>query len=418
MEPGSWQQFFGLISLLFLSAFFSISETALTTVSKIRVRNMVEEGLKGAASIQKALENPKKLLSAILIGNNLVNIAASALTTSISMQLWGNNSKALSISTVALTFIVLVFCEITPKTYAAGDAEKIALLVAAPIRVCLFVFTPFVNILSAISAFLIKLLGGDYHKDVPLVTEAELKTMVNVSLEEGVLMNDEQEMINNVFDFGDFVAKDVMTPRTDITAINYEATYDEIMEAFKTERFSRLPVYKESTDDIVGILQLRDFAFTDKQTFKLDDYMREPFFTYESKPTRELFATMRANSVLMAVILDEYGGTSGIVTLEDLIEEIVGDIADEFDDFEQEIETISDNEYIVLGETKINDVNDFFNTSIESEDFDSIGGYFSGVVGHIPGKNEFIIEGDVKFIVHEVDKNRIEKLKVVIEPKN
>lgn len=236
--------------------------------------------------------------------------------------------------------------------------------------------------------------------------------MVNVSHEEGVLEVDERRMINNVFDFGDLKAKDVMTPRTDMVCVEDTITYDEIVSIFKEERFSRLPVYHESVDNIIGILYVKDIIFIDEQHFKITDYMREPFFTYESKPISELFSEMRGNRIRAAVILDEYGGTSGLVTLEDLVEEIVGDIADEYDEQEKEIEVIKEDEFIVDGSTRLEDVNEMIGLHLASEDFDTIGGYVIGILGSFPDGGEEVETDNIKIVVEEVDKNRIEKLRI------
>lgn len=410
MEPGSQWLFLVLIVLILLSAFFSASETALTSISKIRLRNMVEENVKNADKISKLIENPNKLLSAILIGNNLVNIGASSLATAMAIQISG--SGGIGIATGLMTIVILIFGEITPKTIAAQNSEKVSLFVVNIISAVVFVFTPVVKVLNIVTSLIIRLLGGNNSAKAPLITEAELKTMVNVSHEEGVLEVDERRMINNVFDFGDAKAKDVMTPRTDMIALDDQASYEEIMQLFKEERFSRLPVYHESMDDIIGILYLKDIAFIDGANFQIENYMREPFFTYESKPTSELFSQMRTKRIPVAIILDEYGGTSGLVTIEDMVEEIVGEIADEYDEQEEEIEVIKEDEYIIGGSAKLDDVNEMIGTRLESEDFDTIGGYVIGVLGRFPDAGEIVETDNMKVKVEEVDKNRIEKLRV------
>lgn len=410
MEPGSQWLFLVLIVLILLSAFFSASETALTSISKIRLRNMVEENVKNADKISKLIENPNKLLSAILIGNNLVNIGASSLATAMAIQISG--SGGIGIATGLMTIVILIFGEITPKTIAAQNSEKVSLFVVNIISAVVFVFTPVVKVLNIVTSLIIRLLGGNNSAKAPLITEAELKTMVNVSHEEGVLEIDERRMINNVFDFGDAKAKDVMTPRTDMIALDDQASYEEIMQLFKEERFSRLPVYHESMDDIIGILYLKDIAFIDGANFQIENYMREPFFTYESKPTSELFSQMRTKRIPVAIILDEYGGTSGLVTIEDMVEEIVGEIADEYDEQEEEIEVIKEDEYIIGGSAKLDDVNEMIGTRLESEDFDTIGGYVIGVLGRFPDAGEVVETDNMKVKIEEVDKNRIEKLRV------
>lgn len=410
MEPGSPWLFLVLVVLIALSAFFSASETALTSISKIRLRNMMEEKIKNADKINRLIENPNKLLSAILVGNNLVNIGASSLATAMAIALSPNSG--IGIATALMTITILIFGEITPKTIAAQNSEKTSLLVVNIISFVVFLFTPIVKILNIITGTIVKLLGGDTNTRGPLITEAELKTMVNVSHEEGVLEVDERRMINNVFDFGDSKIKDIMTPRTDMVAIDDESTYDEIIALFKEERFSRLPVYHESIDNIIGILHLKDIVFIDERKFTTKDYMREPFFTYESKPTSELFSQMRTKRIPVAIILDEYGGTSGLATIEDMVEEIVGEIDDEYDEPEQEIEVIKEDEYIIGGSTKLDDVNEMIGTHLESEDFDTIGGYVIGVLGRFPDAGEIVETDNMKVTIEEVDKNRIEKLRI------
>ena len=410
-DPSSWWLILILLILVCGSAFFSASETALTSLNKIKLRNMVEENVKNADKIQKLIDDPNRLLSSILIGNNLVNNAAASLTTMIAVSLLGGQS-GVGAATMIITIIILIFGEITPKTLASQNAEKVSIGVAKIISGVVIISTPVVKVMNLITNGLIRILGGDTSGKTPTITEAELKTMVNVSHEEGVLEVDERRMINNVFDFGDSKAKDVMTPRTDMICVEDNITYDEIVSIFKEERFSRLPVYHESVDNIVGILYVKDIIFIDVEHFKTTDYMREPFFTYESKPISELFSEMRNNRIPAAIVLDEYGGTSGLVTLEDMVEEIVGDIADEYDEQEKEIEVIKEDEFVVDGSTRLEDVNEMIGLHLESEDFDTIGGYVIGILGSLPDGGEEVEENGIKIVVEEVDKNRIEKLRI------
>ena len=407
-------QFIILIILISLSAFFSMSETALTSLSKIRLRTMIDENIKNAKLIQNVLEDPAKLLSAILIGNNLVNIGASSIATAMAIDRF--KSQGVGIATGILTIIILIFGEITPKTFATKNSEKISIFVIKPIRFCVLIFTPIIFILNIITGFFLRLLGVKKDEKLPTITESELLTMVNVSHEEGVLEIDEREMINNVVYFANNDAEDIMVPRTDIVAIDIDSTYDQLISLFKEETFSRIPVYENSIDNIVGIISLKDLLFIDKsKEFNIKDYMREPFFTYESKSLKELFAEMRINRIPMAIILDEYGGTSGIVTLEDMLEEIVGDLADEYDQHEQEITVLKEDEYIVEGSTKIEDVNNVLGTNFESKDFESIGGFVIEIFGKFPEKSDSIRINNVKFIVEKIEKNRIEKLRILID---
>ncbi|MGV3026383.1 HlyC/CorC family transporter [Clostridium thermobutyricum] len=404
-----------LIVLLILSGFFSMSETALMALSKIRIRHLVEEGVKGAKLVEKLTENPNKLLGGILIGNNIVNIGASSIATSLAVRIFGADSDiAIAISTGVMTVLVLIFGEITPKSIAKQKSEQVALKVSKPIQFCVGVFKPFVIIFTTISSIFIKILGADPKATEPFITEEELKTMVGVSEEEGVLEDVEKEMIFNVFDFADSQVKDVMIQRVDVTAIDINDDYKEILRVIKEEQFSRIPVYDDSIDNIIGVLNVKDLIIAGerKGEFKVKDYMREAFFTFEFKKITELFNEMKKTRNHLAIVLDEYGGTVGIVTIEDLIEEIVGDIEDEYDQERDMIEVIKEDEYIVDGSSRLDDVSELIGVNMESEEFDSVGGLIIGALGRIPEDKEEVIIDRIKFIVEEVDKNRIKKVRI------
>lgn len=402
-----------LFILILLSAFFSASETALVSLSKIRLRGMVEDGVKNSNIISKLVENPNKLLSAILIGNNIVNIGASALATSIAIDIYG--SSGVGIATIIMTLLILVFGEVTPKSLAARNSEKTSIRVAKPIYYITITLKPLIYVLTIITNGVIRLLGGGKDSRQPLITEDELKTIVNVSHEEGLLEGEERQMIYNVFEFGDSQAKDVMTPRTNMVAVSINSTYEELVSIFKEENFSRVPVFDEDIDDIVGILHVKDLILyvDDKESFDLKNLVRPAYYTYEYKPTAHLFDEMRANRYPIAIILDEYGGTAGIVTTEDLVEEIVGEIRDEYDEEHEDIEVVKEDEYLVDGSTKIDLLNDMIGTNIESEDFDSIGGFVIGILGRFPEEDEIIEFENIKFVIEKIEKNRIEKMRIL-----
>ena len=404
-----------LVILLAGSSFFSASETALMSLSKIKIRHMEEDGVKGAKLVGSLLENSNRLLTSILIGNNIVNIAATSISTSLFITLWG--SQGVAAATALMTVLVLVFGEITPKTISASTPEKVSLIVAKPIKIFMIILKPVVAIFNVITKIIFKLLGVDDHGVRPFITEEELKTMVNVSHEEGLLEIEEREIINNVFEFGDMQAKEAMVQRLDIVAIDMEDSYEEIIELFKTEKLSRMPVYEETIDDIIGILNIKDIIFlTDEEVdnFDIKKYIRDPFFTYEFKKITQLLEEMKKDKSQMAVVVDEYGGTAGLITIEDLVEVIVGDIEDEYDEEEDEIQVISPKEFLIDGSTKISDVNEVLNINLESEEFDSIGGYIIGYIKHIPEENEVIEVGRVKFNIESVDKNRIRKIRIML----
>ena len=404
-----------LIILLIGSGFFSASETALMSLSKIKMRHMEEDGVKGAKLVSTLIEDSNRLLTSILIGNNIVNIAATSITTSLFTAMLG--AQGVAIATGLMTVLVLIFGEITPKTISANNPEKASLVVAKPIKFFVTILTPIVWIFNIITKVIFKLFGVDDKGVKPFITEEELKTMVNVSHEEGLLEMEEREIINNVFEFGDMQAKEAMVQRLDIVAIDMEDSYEEIIDLFKTEKLSRMPVYEETIDDIIGILNIKDIIFLSDEeieNFDIKKYMREAFFTYEFKKITQLLEEMKKDKSQMALVVDEYGGTAGLITIEDLVEVIVGDIEDEYDEEEDEIQVISPNEFLVDGSTKISDVNEILNIELESEEFDSIGGYIIGYIRHIPEENEIIEMDNIKFNIESVDKNRIKKIRIML----
>ncbi len=373
---------------------------------------MVEQNVKNADVIAKLVEDPNRLLSSILVGNNLVNNGASALATALAIQIFRGDIGGAGIATVVITVVILIFGEITPKTVAAQKAEQIALLVCRAVSLVITVFKPVVAVLNVVTGALTRLFGCVPGEKVPLITAAELKTIVNVSHEEGVLESEERTMINNVFDFGDSKAKDVMTPRTDIVAVPLDVTYGEYVRLVQEEGFSRMPVYGEDLDDIVGILYVKDIFFLDEESFSAEKFMRDPFFTYESKPLDELLAELKNSRLAVAIVLDEYGGTSGMITTEDIVEEIVGEIEDEYDDEEEEIEVIKENEFVVDGSTRLEDFNEMVGTALESTEVDTIAGYILQLLGNFPKTGQEIETDGLRLVVEEMEKNRIEKVHV------
>ncbi|ABW18231.1 HlyC/CorC family transporter [Alkaliphilus oremlandii] len=414
MDPDSTWQFFVLLGCLCLSAFFSASETALTSLSKIRIRHMVDENIKGGDLIDRLVKDPSKLLGTILIGNNIVNIGASALATSLALDLFG--STGVAIATAAMTLLVLIFGEITPKSLASKFPEKASVVVSKPLSIMVVLLTPFVKIMMLLTNGIMRIFGIKNTSSYPTITEQELRTIVAVSEEEGVLQTEEKEMIQNVFEFGDMQIQDVMVQRTDMIAIDIATPFNEIIDMVKSEQFSRYPIYKDGIDNIVGVLNVRDLIFlnNDEGDFNIEKYIRKPYFTFEFKKISDTFKEMKKNRIHIAIVLDEYGGTAGIITMEDLIEEIVGDIDDEYDEIEDEIQFVKDGEYIVNGSTKISTVNEMLGTDFESEDFDSIGGLIIEALGRLPKYGEKVEQDNVTLIVERVEKNRIQTIKVYV----
>lgn len=415
MDSGQALQILIVIGLLALSAFFSSSETAMMAVNKIRVRNLADAGLSSAQTLMKVLDNQPKMLSAILIGNNIVNISASSLATILVTRAFGD--MYVGVGTGILTLLVLIFGEITPKTSATLYSETMALRFAKPIYMIMQVLTPVIFIVDKLSQGVLRLLHVDPNKKQDAITEDELRTIVEVSHEEGVIESDEKKMIYNVFDFGDSVAKDIMVPRIDMTFINVDATFSEVIEVFREVKYTRYPVYEETTDNVIGIINIKDLLLTENQKkFCIRDYLREPLYTYEFKKTAELMVELRKTQNNIAIVLDEYGATAGLITLEDMLEEIVGEIRDEYDEDEEDlIRRIGPREYVVEAAMKLDDLNDQLGLDLESEDYDSIGGFIIGLLDHLPEEGEEVTHKTLRFVVDKVDRNRIDKIHLYIQ---
>ena len=399
-----------LLLLLALSAFFSSAETALTTVNRIRMRTLAENGHKQAELVIKIVEDQGKMLSAILIGNNVVNLYASSLATILASELFG--SRAVGAATGILTLLILVFGEITPKTVSTLSSEMISLKYAPFIYTLMWVLTPVIFLVNQLSMLVLRLLRVDPNKKPESITEDELRTIVEVSHEEGVIQMEEKKMITNVFDFGDNLAKDIMVPRIDMTFINVEATYDELLEIFREEKYTRFPVYEESTDNVIGIINVKDLLLLEgKENFSIRDFLRQPLYTYEFKKAAEMMVEMRKTLNNTVIVLDEYGATAGLITLEDMLEEIVGEIRDEYDEDEEEsVVELEPGQYRVNASLKLDDLNECLDLKLESEDYDSLGGLVIGLLDHLPEEGEEVTHDGLRMVVEHMDKNRIETI--------
>lgn len=416
--PGHIGQLVCILVLVFLSAFFSSSETALVTVNKIRMKNLAENGDKRAAKVLKVTSHSGKMLSAILIGNNIVNIGASSIATILAIDIFGDIGSG--IATGVLTILVLIFGEVSPKTMATIKADSFALAIAGIIDVLMFILTPVIFIINKLASGVLFLLRVNPNDVDNTMSEEEIRTIVDESQESGAIEDEEREMIHNVFDFGDSLAKEVMVPRIDMTFVEADATFEELIELYRENKYTRYPVYEESTDYVIGIINMKDvILLQNEEDFSIRNIIRDPYFTYEHKNTADLFVEMRKSSIPLAIVLDEYGVTAGLVTLEDLLEEIVGEIRDEYDsDEEDAIEQLSEYEYMILGSTNLDDVNDALDLDFESDDYDTIGGYCLQLLDHLPEENETIFtEDDVVIKIKEVDKNRIERIYIRIPEK-
>lgn len=417
MDTDSIIQLIAIVILLVLSAFFSSAETSFITVNRIKVLSLVEEGNKRAALVIKIIDQPAKMLSAVLIGNNIVNISCSALATSFTISVWGN--KATGIVTGVLTLLVLIFGEITPKNTANMYATNMAMAYAPIIWVLMIVLTPVIFIVDHLASFFLWLLRIDNNKKKDIFTEDEIRTIVNVSQQEGVIESNEKKIINNLFDFGDSTAKDVMIPRIDMTLADVSSSYDDIISLFRQTMYTRIPIYENTPDNVIGILNIKDLIVnpSDNDTFNIRNIIRKPFFTFEQKNTSDLFKEMQLSSTSIAIVLSEYGTTSGMITTEDLLEEIVGEIRDEYDTDEKEaLSKINDTTYRVDGSFKLDDLNDELGTKLESEDNDSVGGLIVERLDRLPKAGDKITVDNVWMFVEKVASNRAESVIVKIIP--
>ena len=411
-------QIFILIILLFLSGFFSSSETALVAVNKIKIRTLAEEGNSKAKTLLKIFENESKMLSAILIGNNLVNTYAASIAATIAYSFGG---AAVSVATFLITFLILVFGEITPKTLATKNSEKLALLFGPIIMFLMKILTPVIWFVNLFSQLIIRLFGANNNGNGASMTESELRTIVDVSHEEGVIEKDEKEMINKVFDLGDAIARDVMVPRVYVVMADVTSSYEDLIRLFRQEKFTRIPIYEGNPDNIIGLVNMKDLLlYENLEHFEIRKILRKPYFTVENKKVSELLIEMKQSTFNLAIVLDEYGELAGIVSLEDIVEEIVGEVQDEYDAHEMEnIKKIDERTYDIKGFISLHDLNDELGLKLDSEDFDSIGGLVIDKLGRLPNLNDIVhLENDIVLQVQKINKNRIEEIRLQFpEPK-
>lgn len=404
-----------LICLLVLSAFFSSAETALTAVSPIRIRNLLDQNPsdKRAAAVMRIIDDPSPMLGTILVANNAVNLSASAITASLAYRFGG---KHLALATGIITLLILVFGEITPKTIATIRTEKMALAYARPLIVLMTILTPIVFLINAISNGLLKLLGVS-RDDAGKLTQGDIQTIVDVGHEEGIIQSDEKDIITNVFELKDSAVKEVMVPRVHVSILDADISFKELLKVFREDKYTRYPVYEDTPDRIIGTINMKDLLLYhdgDTSSFSVRNILREAHFVFEHKKIRELLAEMMEASVSIAIVVDEYGDWTGIITLEDVLEEIVGEIHDEYDEPSDDlIYQVAPNEYIAEGAISLDDFSDRLDTEIESEDYDSLGGYILEQLDRIPDVGDAVTtESGIRLVVDSVDNNRIELVHV------
>ena len=414
MDSSSTSQIIALVFLVAMSAVFSSSETAITSVSKIKVRQLDQKDNKNAHLLKKLHDNMQATISTILIGNNIVNIAASSIATILFTNIFHQNGAL--VSTVVMTVFVLIFGEVLPKTIAQYKNKSVALKFSRFIYLLTIIFKPIVKVLNLLTRLVIKIFIGD-NGDSSTLTEEELKTLVEVSEEEGVLKDQETEIMINALELKETLAVDIMTPRTSMASVDIEDAENDLREIIKNITYSRIPFYEDNIDDIIGVLHIKELAhkiIEDDHDFKIRDILKPAFYAYEYIPVVDLFKQMRAKNISISIIIDEYGGTSGLVTMEDILEELVGEIDDEYDN-EKEVTKINDNEYLVDPEMRIDEVNERFDLNLQSEKFDSIGGFVIELLDRMPKSKDEVEFENLKFVVVNVDKRKITQLMITFK---
>jgi putative hemolysin len=403
-----------LVVCLVLSAFFSGSETAFISLQRFRLEHLVSTNVKRAGLVARLTERPERFLSVVLFGNTLVNAAAAALATTIAVYFWGEKGGII-IATIALTVILLIFCEVTPKTVAAQHAEGLSLVLSRPVQLVSWIFTPFVIVLSWIGSAFTRIVGGT---PVPrsIISDEEIRTMISVGHKEGTVEEQEAKLLDKVFDFGDRPVYEVMVPRLEVAAIPQGATIADFLKLFTESPMSRFPVYKENMDSVVGVLSVKDVLMARARgaignESAIDELVRPAYFTPESKLINELFFEMRDNNYRMAVVVDEYGGTAGIVSLSRLVEEIVGEVGDELAGVEKDYEIINEYTFQIDGSMRIDEANKEMELNLpEGEDYETVAGLILSLLGHIPRCNEQLRYRGLKIVITEMKGQKIEKI--------
>ncbi|MCG2709493.1 MAG: hemolysin family protein [Thermodesulfovibrionales bacterium] len=417
MEPHS---IFSIIiialSIIFI-AVLSSSESSFIAVNKIRIRSLMEKGDSRAKAVQKILDEHDKLFSAVILSGNLFTVLATSIGTALALKYFGEDGIIIAI--IVMTFLTVVFGELAPKTFAVTHSEKVSLLLARPVAFYIRLISPLVWIFKITSNLIIRMLGGKKKPVSPFVTEEEIKTMINIGEEEGTLEEEEKQMLHKVFEFGDKVVTEAMVPRTEIVSIPDDSTVGDALKLVLEEGYSRYPVIKENIDSVTGILYVKDIVKQMAQG-KIENYtpiaeiVREAYYIPENKMVTELLDEMQKNKFQIAIVMDEYGGTAGLITLEDIMEEIVGGLQDEFEamEGEKEVEIIDERTSIVAGQTGLDEINELVGSELVSEDFHTIGGFVFGLFRRLPKVGEQVRYHNLRFLILEMEDRKISKVKI------
>jgi len=417
LDSRFWGQLIGLIVVLILAALASAAETSLTSANRIKIKNMAEEGDVAARKVEKLLQDPNSFLTTILVVNSVALIVASTLATGLALRF--SQSYGELISSLLISVIVLIFCEIAPKTAAVQNPERFARALVNPVRGASWILRPVIAVLSAVTTFLIRILGGQVRRRGPFLTEDELRLMVTVGEQEGVLEEEETEMIHSIFELSDTPVREIMVPRIDMVMIEASTTVDEAVDLALEAGLSRIPVYEGTIDNIIGVLYAKDLLLqlrTGHEDAQLRDIVRPAYFVPESKKLDDLLHELQSQHVHMAIVVDEYGSVAGLVTIEDLVEEIIGDIQDEYDKEELLFVQNGPNEYIINAKMSISDLNELLGTRLEAEDYETLGGLVYTQLDKIPTVGDVVHYDDLTITVLATKGRRITQVKVVRGP--
>ena len=402
-----------LLICLALSAFFSGSETAFISLQRFRLEYLVSTEVKNAKKVARLIERPERFLSVVLLGNTLVNAAAAALATAIAVHYW--HEQGIIFATIGLTVVLLIFCEATPKTIATRHAERLSMLLHKPIQMVSWLFTPFVIALSWLANAFTRIVGGT---PVPrsIISDEEIRTMISVGRDEGTVEESEAKMLHKVFDFGDRPVHEIMVPRLEVLALPEGSSIADFLRLYTESPISRYLVYRENMDNVAGILSVKDVLMaratgTNDDASTIDDLVRPAYFTPESVLINKLFFEMRDNNYRMAVVVDEYGGTAGIVSLSRLVEEIVGEVGDEMAGIERDYEIINENTFQIDGGMHVSEANAEMDLNLpEDEEYETVAGFILNLLGHIPRRNEQLRYHGLKIVITEMKGQKIEKI--------
>jgi CBS domain containing-hemolysin-like protein len=417
MDPGPFSFLIIIVCIIFV-ALLSSSEVAFISLNRIRLRNLIEKGDDRAKIAQRIRDEHDRLFSAVILSGNLFTVLATSVGTAIAISVMGKD-VGIIVATVAMTILTVVFGELAPKTFAVTNAEKISLAMARPIEIYIKIISPLVTVFNKMSNAIIRVFGGEVVPSPQLMTEEEMKAMIKIGEEEGAIEKEEQEMLHNVFAFGDKKVTEAMVPRTELVAIPEDAVVADALSLVSEEGYSRYPVIWETVDNITGLLYVKDIvrkmAKEDvPMSTPIKNFIRDAYYFPESKMVTSLLDDMQKNKFHIAIIVDEHGGTAGLVTLEDIMEEIVGSLQDEFEaiEAETEVEVLDERTFVVSGSTGIDEINELVSIELESEEFHTIGGLLFGLFGHLPKVGEQLRYHDLRFLILDMDGRKIDKIKI------